>query len=89
MDNPPALLPHHGWIECRKCFPPGSDETQIGTWKVVNNLGAWGSSHPRVLVLGFSNGHTQSKAGHEGRFESVAFKGMRRRPGEILSTVGK
>jgi predicted MPP superfamily phosphohydrolase len=48
-------------------------------WKIINDPGAWGAREPQYLVLGFSKGATQSGMYDKGRFEDVAFAGMRKR----------
>ena len=88
MTTPSANLPTHGWINCRKCFQSGAHEQRHGSWKIVNDPGAWGATNPRVLVLGFSKGFTQASAGRNDRFENVPFKGMRPRLSETLSLLG-
>lgn len=88
MEANSRALPSHGWINCNKCLPSDSRELELGAWKIVNDPGAWGSTHPRVLVLGFSKGFTQAKASSGGRFEDVPFKGMRPRLSETLVALG-
>lgn len=55
---------------------------------MVNDPGAWGNSEPEILVLGFSKGSTQANAYAKGRFEDVAFAGMRPRLARILHHFG-
>lgn len=86
--QPISELPGHGWITCRKCFPDPAPEQRLGAWNIVNDPAAWGSSRPRVLILGFSKGFTQSGASKTDRFEEVPFKGMRSRLSETLAILG-
>jgi hypothetical protein len=60
----------------------------IGRWQAVNDPGAWGSSAPKILILGFSKGFTQAGAYRTGKFEDVPFKGMRPRLTEMLQSLG-
>jgi hypothetical protein len=84
------MLPEHGKISCRKCF----SETDKGiviphaSWKMINDPGAWGSSSPEYLVLGFSKGATQAGIYNEGHFEDIAFAGMRKRLTQALVVMG-
>lgn len=85
------MLPKHGKIECRICF--GSTDGNVRqpnpNWKMINDPGAWGGgSAPDYLVLGFSKGVTQAGIYESGRFEDVAFAGMRRRLTEALRAIG-
>lgn len=79
-------LPSHGPLACRKCY--GSNDAslplELGPWRAVNDPGAWGSSNPRVLVLGFSKGFTQAGAYTSGNFDAVPFAEMRPRLTEVL-----
>lgn len=69
-------LPAHGTITCRKCFDTaGSIATPHPMWRLRNDPGAWGSSEPKVLVLGFSKGETQADIYARGTFDDVAFGG--------------
>ena len=82
-------LPAHGPIACRNCFDGVAGNTlEIGAWRAVNDPGAWGSSNPRVLVLGFSKGFTQADAYRTGRFNDVPFKKMRERLAASLRLLG-
>lgn len=85
------MLPKHGKIECRLCFSAtdGSVRKLNAGWKMVNDPGAWGGGlSPSYLVLGFSKGATQAGIYESGRFEDVAFAGMRPRLTEALRTMG-
>jgi hypothetical protein len=81
-------FPGHGRIACRKCYSGQSDTEVVGRWQMVNDPGAWGSSNPKVLILGFSKGFTQASAYKFGRFEDVPFKDMRHRLIEELRVLG-
>lgn len=85
------MLPKHGKIECRSCF--AADGSNVHKphpdWNMINDPGAWGgSTAPEYLVLGFSKGATQAGIYESGRFEDVAFAGMRARLTEALRAVG-
>lgn len=84
-----SSLPSHGPISCRRCFGGVDGDTlEVGAWRAVNDPGAWGSSTPKVLVLGFSKGFTQANAYRAGRFEDVPFKRMRDRLAASLRLLG-
>ena len=55
-----------------------------------NDPGAWGSSEPEIIVLGFSKGATQADIYQNGKFEDIAFGGKQSRKNltNILSCVG-
>jgi hypothetical protein len=83
-------LPKHGKIECRKCFVTGDIVFEPHPkWRLRNDPGAWGCSRPKVLVLGFSKGETQSDIYRNGSFDDVAFGGeiTRRYLTKILKKV--
>src|SRR5690606_22433995 len=85
------MLPKHGKIECRLCFSSveGNTLKPNANWRIINDPGAWGGgSGPDYLVLGFSKGATQAGIYESGRFESVAFAGMRPRLTEALRAMG-
>ena len=84
------MLPSHGKVECRACFANTSSEvtTPHPDWRMINDPGAWGSSTPEVLVLGFSKGATQAGIYRTGRFEDIAFAGMRPRLTQALRAMG-
>lgn len=84
------MLPEHGEIECRICFNNDSCFMQKphSKWKMINDPGAWGSNNPEYLVLGFSKGSTQVDTYEKGKFEDVAFAGMRPRLTEALRKIG-
>ena len=84
------MLPNHGKIECSECYP---DRTKIISpdpeWRMINDPGAWGGGlNPEYLVLGFSKGSTQEGIYTNGRFEDVAFAGMRPRLTQALQALG-
>lgn len=85
------MLPKHGKIECRACFgtSDGTQRKPNPNWRMINDPGAWGgSADPEYLVLGFSKGATQAGIYESGRFEDVAFAGMRPRLTEALRAMG-
>lgn len=54
-----------------------------------NDPGAWGSSKPEVLILGFSKGSTQANIYENGNFDDIAFGGpSRSRLDQALKCVG-
>jgi len=84
------MLPIHGRIKCRKCFP--SDEGDITSphpeWRMINDPGAWGGgTKTEYLILGFSKGATQVDIYQHGNFEDVAFAGMRARLTQALQAM--
>lgn len=83
------MLPKHGKVPCNRCFH-GQSNTAIPHpyWRMTNDPGAWGSNSPRYLVLGFSKGSTQADVYARGRFEDVAFAGMRPRLTQALKAMG-
>jgi len=85
---PHADLPAHGPIACRRCFTDAAPQRDLGPWRVVNDPGAWGSSAPEILVLGFSKGFTQAALARTGRFEDIPFAKMRPRLTEVLRVLG-
>jgi hypothetical protein len=79
----------HGPTPCRKCFPRGTGESVLlGTLKLHNNPGYYGSSNPQVLVLGFSKGTNQMRASPRGGLDHVAFSGARPTLKRILQALG-
>lgn len=84
------MLPEHGKINCRACFADseGNQRKPHQDWWMINDPGAWGSSTPDCLVLGFSKGATQAGIYETGRFEDVAFAGMRPRLTQALQKIG-
>lgn len=78
----------HGWQPCRDCHQAGQHLSVEGDWHLRANPGYWGSQAPRVLVLGFSKGAAQIAAAGSGRFDSVAFAGMRPRLKAVLDGLG-
>ena len=83
------MLPKHGKINCQECFEKSELICQPHSkWRLRNDPGAWGSSEPAVLVLGFSKGSTQTDIYSTGKFEDVAFGGQaRNRLDRILKSV--
>ena len=71
--------PRHGKLSCRLCFPVGQAIVTGGEWQARNDPGHWGGSNPKILVLGFSKGKTQSDVYAGGAFDEVVFNGMRER----------
>lgn len=84
------LLPKHGKLDCRDCFSNSDDINECGKWRIRNDPGAWGTSTPRYLVLGFSKGSTQADIYQNGEFDSVGFGGLetRRNLTNVLRAVG-
>jgi hypothetical protein len=83
------MLPKHGKIACRKCFPGKSDiAIPHPNWRIINDPGNWGSDKPEYLILGFSKGTTQAGIYEHGKFEDVPFAGMRNRLTEALQVIG-
>jgi hypothetical protein len=83
------VLPPHGWIGCNRCYLSSGDSRLIGngappSWKIENPNGAWGSSDPLVVVLGFSRGARQSKPRP---FDQIAFAGMRNSLTKIMKAL--
>ena len=84
------MLPKHGKIDCRACFhaSEGKVRKPSSNWRMVNDPGAWGGgADPEYLVLGFSKGATQAGVYDSGRFEDVAFAGMRPRLTQALRAM--
>lgn len=81
-------FPTHGKIGCQICFPAGQSVITNGLWRARNDPGHWGSSNPRILVLGFSKGKTQADAYANIVFDEVAFDQMRDRLALILQALG-
>lgn len=83
----------HGYITCTACkqfFAHHDSELGFERWghgepiQLINNPASWGSADPEYRLLGFSKGGTQNKAMAEERkgratYESIPFKGMRKR----------
>ncbi len=82
--------PSHGKVDCRKCFSGSETTAKQGDWLIRNDPGAWGSSNPEVLVLGFSKGATQANIYESGKFDDIAFGGKQTRSNltQILRRVG-
>lgn len=81
-------FPCHGKLNCKKCFPAGETVLTVGPWRIRNDPGHWGSINPKVLVLGFSKGSTQSDVYATGRFEDIPFAECRPRLVSIFRTLG-
>ncbi len=83
----------HGYISCTACkehFRNHDSQHGFERWghgepvQLINNPASWGAGNPKHRLLGFSKGDTQNKAMAEERkgrttFESIPFKGMRKR----------
>jgi len=84
------MLPKHGKLQCRECF--GSLDEDIiqphPKWRMINDLGSWGSECPEYLVLGFSKGATQADIYKNGKFEDITFAKMRTRLTQALYAMG-
>ncbi len=83
-----TMFPQHGYIACNTCFTNGQSEQTCGQWKLDNNPCAWGGESPSVLVLGFSKGANQTETLLKGKFEDIAFSGMRDRLKQVLVIAG-
>lgn len=81
-------FPAHGPLSCARCFPDDRNLIAPGQWRVVNDPGAWGSTNPRILVLGFSKGATQANAFRNRPFDAVPFAGARQRLTSVLQRIG-
>ncbi len=75
----------HGKIECSICCDADECKLEDG-WEIYNNPCYWGSSSPKVLVLGYSKGATQMNSNYDSQdeFNKIAFKGMRPRLKQVL-----
>lgn len=80
--------PKHGPLDCTLCFERGRRTVTANGWTLVNDPSYFGSSDPRILVLGQSKGRNQSRVDANVDFDSVAFAGMRRRLGLVLTSIG-
>ncbi|NVZ07996.1 hypothetical protein HW932_01820 [Allochromatium humboldtianum] len=83
-------LQKHGRLDCRDCFnSPDATIKPHPKWKLRNDPGSWGSRNPRIMVVGFSKGSTQSDIYQSGNFDDVAFGGQetRRNLTDILRRV--
>jgi hypothetical protein len=78
----------HGPTPCRLCFSRPETILSLGDWRLRNDPGYYGSSRPRILVLGFSKGAHQGRAAAGGEFDRIAFAGMRPRLRAVLETLG-
>jgi hypothetical protein len=81
-------MPNHGKINCSICFN-NCNVRKINKWKIKKDPGHWGSTNPRILILGFSKGATQENIYEKGIFEDVAFGGKQCRSNltKILQAV--
>jgi hypothetical protein len=77
----------HGPQTCRMCFSGEEKEQRMDEWRLTNNPGYYGSSNPKILVLGFSKGANQNKEAESGYFDRVAFAGARHRLQKVLETL--
>lgn len=73
-------FPSHGRLDCSACFRSGeSTSSPHPKWNIRNDPGAWGSATPKILILGFSKGATQTNIYASGDFDKVAFGGKETR----------
>jgi hypothetical protein len=84
------LLPSHGWIGCDRCYKKPEQSRLIGAgsppqWRIERPNGAWGSTDPLAVVLGFSRGARQSKPRP---FDDIAFASMRGQLTKIMQALG-
>lgn len=84
-------LPEHGKINCHKCFDKQTNFGDIqeldAKWRLVNNPYAWGSTKPKVIILGFSKGPDQNKIDKDD-INNIPFHGSRVNfLGKILQAV--
>jgi len=77
----------HGRLLCRECFRGSEDTLLLGDWRLQNNPAYYGSSSPKILILGFSKGANQNKAAEGGNFDKIAFANARHRLQEILEIL--
>ena len=84
------MLPSHGKINCSECYEVDTNGISYPhpEWQMINDPGAWGSDKPEFLVIGFSKGSTQAGIYKNGKFEGIAFAGMRPRLTQALQAVG-
>jgi hypothetical protein len=92
----------YGPILCTKCRALFKNHTQPDNFEVwgdgerirlINNPCSWGSSDPKVIILGFSKGDTQNKELERfnngiAAFDKVPFQGMRDRLACLLNKLG-
>lgn len=83
-----TTFPIHGKIKCRACFSGTAQTRDENQWRITNDPGAWGSSDPKYLVLGFSKGFTQADAYMTDHFDKVAFAKFRPRLKSVLVRLG-
>jgi len=86
-----TVFPLHGRLSCSNCFKSQTAYVQdLGKWRMRKDPGAWGSSTPKYVVMGFSKGATQADIYATGNFNDVAFGGeiTRRNLTNILKTIG-
>ena len=77
----------HGWLDCWDCYQDRKDPYQYKDWELRHEPGYAGSCNPRILLLGFSKGATQSGKAKQGDYDKVPFAGMRGRVQRILETL--
>lgn len=77
----------HGPTPCRACFTGSETIATLGDWRLHNNPGYYGSSSPRILILGFSKGANQNRTAAREHFDKIAFAGARHRLQEILERL--
>jgi hypothetical protein len=77
----------HGPLKCRDCFTGTEQTLVLGDWRLHNNPGYYGSSDPKILVLGFSKGANQNKVAEENDFDEIAFAKARHRLEAVLETL--
>lgn len=84
------MLPQHGKLQCSECYTSMENELiqPHPEWRMINDPGAWGGEIPEYLVLGFSKGATQAGIYKRGKFEDIAFAGMRPRLTQALQALG-
>ena len=75
-------------MTCDLCWSQDSSVQDAGAFRLVRDPGHWGSSDPRILVLGISKGNTQSRVFGRELFDTVAFKGLRDRVLTLFQGVG-
>jgi hypothetical protein len=84
------MLPSHGKINCSECYGANANGMAYPhpEWQMINDPGAWGGDLPEFLVIGFSKGSTQAGIYKNGKFEDIAFAGMRPRLTQALQAMG-
>jgi hypothetical protein len=82
-----TAFPSQGKVDCAVCFSMPGETVSVGVWRFRNDPGHWGSSNPRILVLGFSKDVKQGGVDGCGSSEHVAFAGARQRLKLVLQTL--